>query len=443
MNPLILLMTALCFHTVEANTVDTTRLLIQDLFQNYSKDIRPIQDQTKPVIVNINLDLISLNDFDEVEGTISMVVVAYISWNDRNLVWNPTMYGNVSYLTFKQDKIWIPDMFLCNPADSLTPIGNEHTKVTVLFNGFVTWQPGALLEATCTPNVYSYPFDQQTCQLSLSSWGYSSQQVKIAISSPTFYFNFFQQNIEWKIISSRTKVWSGTFDTGYFDLTIERRHLNFLVTVVIPIIMLAFVNPFVFLLPFNSGERISYSITVLLAFTVYMTVVSDRMPASSLPISYISYFLLSLVGISVAIVTMNIFQIRTYSKHDNDEPVPKWVRKSYLFTRNLFRYRKVNTDDQMKKSFGTEYDGIDIKGTQLLDLDSQKENGDVFYTTVLPLAQVTEKSSSENIPIIPDNHQEVVTWHMMAKITDKMCFFLFSILTIATTMSYFISAGAH
>ncbi|XP_069125726.1 acetylcholine receptor subunit alpha-like [Argopecten irradians] len=443
MNPLILFMTTLCFHTVEANTVDTTRSLIQDLFQNYSKDIRPIQDQTKPVIVNMNLDLIYLNDFDEVEGTISMVVVVYISWNDQNLVWNPSLYGNVSYLTFKQDKIWLPEMFLCNPADSLTPIGNGHQKVTVHANGSVTWQPGALLRATCTPNVYSYPFDQQTCQLSLSSWGYSSQQVKITISSPTFYFNFFHQNIEWKVISSSTQVWSGTFDMGYFNLTIERRHLNFLVTVVIPIIMLAFVNPFVFLLPFNSGERTSYSITVLLAFTVYMTVVSDRMPASSQPISYISYYLLSLVGISVAIVTMNIFQIRTYSKHDNDEPVPKWVRKFYMFTRNLSRHRKVNTNGQLKKSTDTEHNDINIKATKLLNQNFQNQNSDVFYTSVLPLAQVTEKSSPENLPIIPENQQEVVTWHMVTKITDKMCFFLFFILTIATTMSYFITAVTH
>ncbi|XP_069125724.1 acetylcholine receptor subunit alpha-like [Argopecten irradians] len=443
MKPLILLLTALCFHTVETNTLDTTRFLIQDLFQNYSKDIRPIEDQTKPIAVNVDLDLISLNDFDEVEGTISMVVVLYISWNDQNLIWNPSLYGNVSYLTFKQDKIWLPEMFLCNPADSLTPIGNGHHKVTVHANGSVTWQPSDLLKATCTPNVYRYPFDQQTCQLSLSSWGYYSQQVKITISSPTFYFNFFHQNIEWKVISSRTEVWSGTFDMGYFKLTIERRHLNFLVTVVIPIIMLAFVNPFVFLLPFNSGERTSYSITVLLAFTVYMTVVSDRMPASSQPISYISYYLLSLVGISVAIVTTNIFQIRIYSKHDDDEPVPKWVRKSYLFTRNLFRHREVKTNDQLKKSFGTEYHGIDIKGPQLLDTDSQNQNGDVFYTSVLPLAQVTEKSPTENLPIIYEKQQEVITWHMVAKMIDKMCFFLFFILTIATTMSYFISAGAH
>ncbi|XP_033745054.1 neuronal acetylcholine receptor subunit alpha-6-like [Pecten maximus] len=439
-----LLITVLSSIVVEATTIEKSKLLLQDLFQNYSKDIRPVEDQSKPITVNIDLDIVSINDFDDVAGTISMVVILYISWNDESLVWNSTSFGNTTSLTFPQSKLWIPEMFLCNPADSLQPISNKHFKVSLSSNGDVTWTPGALLTATCTPNVYRYPFDQQTCQLQLSPWGYSSQQVKLKIPSSTILFNYFHMNSEWDVKASLTYLWSGSFDIAEFFITIERRHMNFLVSVVIPVIMLAFVNLFVFLLPFNSGERASYSITVLLAFTVYMTVVSDRMPASSQPMSYISYYLLSLVGISVVIVTVNIFQIRTYSKHDEDEPVPEWVRTLYLYTQNIFRRKKVNTSERLHRPDGSDSktnNGLD--NNHILDVDSSKRNHDLFYTSILPMSQGQEKPTTDNVPMIPDHQPEVVTWHMAAKIVDTLLFFLFFSFTIATTVSYFICANVN
>ncbi|XP_069124902.1 acetylcholine receptor subunit alpha-like [Argopecten irradians] len=431
----IFLIVVLCSCAVDCSTMGFTKLLLEDLFQNYSKDIRPVQNQTNPVTVSMTVDVISINDFDEVAGTISMVVILYISWNDQGLVWNSTSYGNTTLLTFKQDKIWLPEMFLCNLADEFVPIGDKAFKLTVTSDGNVLWIPGALLIASCTPDVYKYPFDQQICSLRLGPWGYSNQQVKLNLPSKTLWFTYFSTNSEWEVKGSNTSVWVGTFDLAYFYITIERRHMNFLVSVVIPVIMLAFVNIFVFILPYNSGERASYSITVLLAFTVYMTVVSDKMPASSQPISYISYYLLSLVGISVAIVTMNIFQIRTYSKHDNDEPVPKWIRKSYLYTQNIFRRRKIDTTDQLERSVAADstMNAVNDKGMYHLGLDFSNRD------SVMPLSKDQEKPNIDNESVVPAKRPTAITWHMVAKVLDKAYFVVFFLVTVAVTCSYFIS----
>ncbi|XP_060071706.1 acetylcholine receptor subunit alpha-like [Ylistrum balloti] len=419
---------------VEATTMELTKLLLQDLFQNYSKDIRPVKDQSTAISVNIDVDVVSINDFDEVSGTISMVTILYISWRDESLVWNSTSYGNTTSVTFPQNKIWLPKMFLCNPADKFQPITNKHFIVSVTSDGHVSWAPGALLTATCTPDVFKYPFDQQTCSLQLNPWGYSSQQVKLNIPSSTMLFNYFSVNSEWDVLASYTSRWTQSFDMAIYYITIKRRHLNFLVSVVIPVIMLALVNPFVFILPFNSGERASYSITVLLAFTVYMTVVSDRMPASSQPMSYISYYLLSLVGISVIIVTMNIFQMRTYTKHDDDEPVPEWLKKLYLFSKNKLRGKNVNVS---VKPVGTE---INSNGPDNKDLNFSKMNNDFFQTSILSVSQVDEKPPADNEPTDFHHQSEKVTWHMVAKVVDKLYFVLFLVITVVATVSYFIIA---
>jgi hypothetical protein len=44
-------------------------------------------------------------------------------------------------------------------------------------------------------------------------------------------------------------------------------------------------NPLVFLLPVESGERIGLSMTILLSYTIFLTLISDAIPASSNPMS--------------------------------------------------------------------------------------------------------------------------------------------------------------
>ncbi|OWF45663.1 Neuronal acetylcholine receptor subunit alpha-10 [Mizuhopecten yessoensis] len=434
----------LCSNVVGATTMGYTKLLLRDLFQNYSKDIRPVEDQSKAVTVNMNLDVVSINDFDEVAGTISVVIILYISWTDESLVWNSTSYGNTTVLTITQRKIWLPKMFLCNPADSFLPIASNHFKVKVIANGTVLWTPGALLKATCTPDVSNFPFDQQTCTLSVSPWGYSSKEVILNIPSSTVFFSYFYKNTEWDVIGSATMRWSESFDIAYYYITIKRRHMNFIVSVVIPIIMLAFVNPFVFILPFDSGERASYSITVLLAFTVYMTVVSDRMPASSEPMSFISYYLLTMVGISVTIVTMNIFQMRTYSKNDADEPIPEWVRKAYMHIQNLFRGKQIKANEQYERPAGIDgkaNNRLEKKWTQPMNLESSNRSIDIFYASILPVSQVKEKVKADTVSVVTDHQPEVVTWHLVAKIVDKFYFVLFLVATVFATSAYFITVN--
>ncbi|XP_060070331.1 acetylcholine receptor subunit alpha-like [Ylistrum balloti] len=335
--------TAICLRTIKANSMEDVKTLLADLMVNYSSEVRPVKDQTKPVSIDVGMTLVSINDFNEVTGVISVVIILFLSWTDESLVWNSSSYNNTTSLTFSHEKIWVPKLFLTNPGKDFNPISNKHFKVTAYANGSVTWIPGRILQATCQPNVTKFPFDLHECTISIAPHGYYRTQISLFTNVPTISLDFYSTNSAWNIISTKAFVSSVGVDIASFTIKMSRRPLNFMVTVVIPILMLALVNPFVFILPFNSGERISYSITVLLAFTVYMTVVSDRMPASSEPISHLSFYLLSLLALSVLIVIVNIFQIRVYNKDDNEEPVPRWIKNFIKNFRNICRKGKVET----------------------------------------------------------------------------------------------------
>ena len=50
---------------------------------------------------------------------------------------------------------------------------------------------------------------------------------------------------------------------------------------ILPVLLLAVMAVFVFMLPAESGEKISFSLTVLLAFVVLMTILGDKMPSTA------------------------------------------------------------------------------------------------------------------------------------------------------------------
>ncbi|XP_060559571.1 5-hydroxytryptamine receptor 3A-like [Ruditapes philippinarum] len=96
-----------------------------------------------------------------------------------------------------------------------------------------------------------------------------------------------------------------------------------------PIIFLAYLNNVVFVIPAECGERISYSITVLLAIAVYLTIVGDNLPKTSFPMAYFSYYLLALLITSICITLATIFNLRIYH-YTTSDPVTGMLGKDHI-----------------------------------------------------------------------------------------------------------------
>ena len=118
---------------------------------------------------------------------------------------------------------------------------------------------------------------------------------------------FYKPHDQWNLVEpilfqNDFRSWQNIFN--YSDkrlhLYIARDPTFYFYIFVCPIIILHVLSPFVFLLPVESGEKISMSITLLLAQTVSMSGIADVLPASSRNFPIISYFLgLSVVQIGI------------------------------------------------------------------------------------------------------------------------------------------------
>lgn len=125
------------------------------------------------------------------------------------------------------------------------------------------------------------------------------------------------------------------------DITMKRHPGFAVINLVVPLIFFGLMNIFVFILPTESGERLSYCVTVLLAIAVFLTIVEQNLPPTSDPISSLSYYVLANLGMSCFICFVVIIGLVFYYKDQNQMPVPTNV--SYI-ARACCRRRKTKLE---------------------------------------------------------------------------------------------------
>ncbi|VDI01899.1 Hypothetical predicted protein [Mytilus galloprovincialis] len=317
---------AYCFTVIGANTVSDVNTLHTDLLKGYNKDIRPPIDQST-TLINASFSLVSIRDFDEVSGEFAVTGVFIGVWLDDRLSWNPMDYNMTFTTTIPQDKIWKPTLFLANVIDSLKSIGHDFVSIRLYYYGLAVWTPPDVIETSCQVDVTYFPYDQQTCKLQFVSYGSLATEVLMNSATNEAITPYYTEHGTWDL--EKTATSSYAFSSGSMfevHITINRRPLFFLVNLIFPVIFLTLLNSFVFLLPAESGERISYAITVLLALAVFMTMISNYLPKTSQTMARLCYFLIGDLVLSSVICILTIFQLRIFYKSDQKYPVPLFLR---------------------------------------------------------------------------------------------------------------------
>jgi hypothetical protein len=297
--------------------------------------VRPGDNRTVPLPIVIKFFLASLKEFSEGLSKIGIVGSLNLEWTDSRLQWNPDDYGGDLHETslFITD-IWLPFLVLMNPFDRLRKTLSDGMSCKVYSNGQVNCQPPDLYEATCDADVTYYPFDSQTCTLKFYVPGYFTSDILLRPNSSTFDMSLYEENGLWSIKSTRLyyHVNMHLFEELRMEINMKRRTAYYIAGLLLPICLLNFLQVLVFLLPVESGERIGFSITVLLAVAVFLTIIQDKLPEASEPnVSALTYKLLVDMMLGCAIVIAVVFGMTFYHKSEHKE-IPAKLKS---FTRNM------------------------------------------------------------------------------------------------------------
>lgn len=177
-------------------------------------------------------------------------------------------------------------------VEDLSVISNPNTPMRLNQQGFVQWSPAGIYMVNCESDITYYPLDYQTCDLKLTTSSYTTYEIRLQMVSNVVNLDFYTKNGEWELLSatgmqSDDKARGGESFSGLtFRFHLRRRPLFHVLNTMFPVALMALLIPLTFKLHVDSGEKIGYSLTVLLAYAVYLSVISENIPSTSVSVCY-------------------------------------------------------------------------------------------------------------------------------------------------------------
>uniref|UniRef100_A0A3B4WES0 Cholinergic receptor nicotinic alpha 9 subunit n=1 Tax=Seriola lalandi dorsalis TaxID=1841481 RepID=A0A3B4WES0_SERLL len=305
--------------------------LLNDLMENYSSALRPVEDTDRALNVTLQITLSQIKDMDER----NQVLIAYLwirqTWYDAYLRWNKEDYDGLDVIHIPSSLVWRPDLVLYNKADDDFS-GPMDTNVRLRYNGEITWDAPAITKSSCVVDVSYFPFDSQECNLTFGSWTYNGHQVDIIMGRDSGDLSDFVENVEWEchgMPATKNVIMYGCCSDPYPDITytvlLQRRSSFYIFNLLLPCFLISFLAPLGFYLPADSGEKVSLGVTVLLALTVFQLMVAESMPPSeSVPL--IGKYYIATMTMVTASTSLTIFIMNIHFCGAEAKPVPHWAK---------------------------------------------------------------------------------------------------------------------
>ncbi|XP_072371441.1 neuronal acetylcholine receptor subunit alpha-4-like [Scyliorhinus torazame] len=321
--------------------------LLKTLFTGYNKLSRPVINSSDAVLVHFGLSIAQLVDVDEKNQMMTTNVWIKQEWQDFKLRWNPSEYMNVTSLRVPSELLWRPDIVLYNNADGDFAI-THLTKAHLFYSGRIKWTPPAIYKSSCSIDVTFFPFDQQNCTMKFGSWTFDKAKIDLVSMGKHVDQQDYWESGEWVIISAvgnynikKYECCTEVYSDITYSFLIRRLPLFYTINLIIPCLLISCLTVLVFYLPSDCGEKITLCISVLLSLTVFLLLITEIIPSTSLVIPLIGeYLLFTMIFVTLSIV-ITVFVLNVHHRSPHTHTMPAWVRRIFLdfIPRILFMQR--------------------------------------------------------------------------------------------------------
>ncbi|XP_013876682.1 acetylcholine receptor subunit beta [Austrofundulus limnaeus] len=330
-----------CFYGLSTlgEAVDQEQQLMKTIFTGYDLKVRPARSTEDRVVVRVGMILSSFVGLNMKNEEMSTIVVMNLEWTDYRLMWKPKQYDGIQVLRVPSAKVWLPDIVLINNNDGVFDVA-LHVHVQVYSTGRVTWTPPALYCSSCGVKVTYFPFDWQNCSMQFRSYTYDSTEIDLQYALDSRGKEIreiqldeaFSESGEWEIRHkpSRKNMNDDMYEEMTFYLIIERKPLYYIINIIIPCILITIIAIFNFYLPPDAGEKMGLSINVLLTLTVFLLLLADKIPETSLGVPIIvNYIMFTMILVTFSVI-LSVVVLNLHHRSSNTHTMPMWVRKIFI-----------------------------------------------------------------------------------------------------------------
>ncbi|XP_072030304.1 neuronal acetylcholine receptor subunit alpha-10-like [Amphiura filiformis] len=443
--------------------------LINHLMKNYELYgggyIRPVLDSDTETTVTIRMLFHHLIEMDTRNQRFTISVWIKETWTDEFLTWNSSDFGGIDSIHIPGSLIWRPDITLYSNVDPAFERYMPGNLALVFQDGFVEWLTPAVLTSSCRVHVKFFPFDTQVCEMKMASWSYTDKQIHMqADMGRLAKQDRYLENGVWDMISVKVRhqtTWYSCcpddFSEVVYRLTFKRRAEFYVVHLILPVTFLSILSILVFYLPPDCGEKLTLSITNLLALVVFQQIIADIMPPSGEDSPIIdTFFLVMIVMVCLSVVcTVLVIHIGSSAR-----PVPRCIRWLFLDVlptivclRHLERSQILNLNVQKINPL-EEGEHIVLQNGDEEQCEYRNEHTSrVTHNHQMPNRTSTTRSQSracdsENSEtkkrleyVVKDIQEKKLTeairsdWHQVAVVVDRCLLIIFVVFSIVSTLT--------
>ncbi|KAJ1071413.1 hypothetical protein K5549_001705 [Capra hircus] len=279
------------------------------LFDNYDPGRRPVQEPEDTVTVSLKVTLTNLISLNEKEETLTTSVWIGIDWQDYRLNYSKGDFGGVETLRVPSELVWLPEIVLENNIDGQFGVAYE-ANVLISEGGYVSWLPPAIYRSTCAVEVTYFPFDWQNCSL-VFRWEDLFAGGRHIPREPADRASRPAENGEWAIDfcpgvirrhDGDSPGGPGETDVIY-SLIIRRKPLFYVINIIVPCVLISGLVLLAYFLPAQAGgQKCTVSINVLLAQTVFLFLIAQKTPETSLSVPLLGRYLIFVMVVATLIV---------------------------------------------------------------------------------------------------------------------------------------------
>ncbi|XP_072021478.1 CHRNA7-FAM7A fusion protein-like [Amphiura filiformis] len=294
-----------------------------------------------------------------------------------------------------------------------------------------------------------FPFDTQVCDMIFSSWAYHGFEINLEPErSADASQDWYEANGVWDMIVVRPKLivkkWlccPEPYPEIHYRLIFKRHAAFYINYMVLPCLFLSALSLLVFYLPPDCGEKLTLSITNLLALVVFQQIIAENMPPSSDDSPLIGTYFICMIAMVCCSVISTGFVMHVGGL---SQPMPKWVKRFFLEiapqTMCLSAYTNQNrVDDMADVAKQPNLDNDHSDGNCALEnrkIDDCKEPVDSVGHEQHTLNEVVEllEYIKKDIDIKNVESSEHLQWRRVSIIIDRMLLYLFGLFTIVCTL---------
>ncbi|XP_025116201.1 neuronal acetylcholine receptor subunit alpha-7-like [Pomacea canaliculata] len=315
--------------TVDFNNHDINDHLLTEIGRLVASiQSRPIVSQKLPPItqdsaggstihLRLEYSILSLFGTDEMLQTVKTAMFLKLSWLNPALSWNSSEHLNITSLEFPSSIVWVPRVLLLNSVDLVDVVETFGKGLIVDNNGLVECDMPMFTETVCTMDLTRYPYDQQSCQLLFTVFSSYVRWLVEENNDTQQILNLTDLGTTWTLVKVSAKIQPlGKITAVVITLNIKRKTIFYTVCLVLPMVIISCLNTLVFLVPPESGEKMSFFVSLFVSTSVYVSFFTDVMPRGLENVPNVMKLLLGVAIEGMFIALATIFILRRFHQEE-------------------------------------------------------------------------------------------------------------------------------